>query len=303
MMLRALPPLSSLVCLLFLSFVLSACGDEPDAQESEALESSSVVFEDQDGKADELSEFRIRTAEMTLWMRPYLEPIRAIDDQIEGWRLLGRTSRNLVDVESTMGTPSVLSARRFEVELSFHEIRDVMSGELLELTFEPTNGGIYRASTDFRGRVDDLGGAYQIYPWLNVYPVVYHNRVAMRGRVTAPEGFEELIAFNDGGTDPDLYRQDERRWMLDWHPSMFVWAVASDHIPTHIRIFADADDYFEYHEKKIGIRLAVFHIHMTNDPDVSLVPQCEEATRACIEATEGPDLEACGYSRDVLPCL
>ena len=287
--------------LLISSFLLPACGEEPQADDPP--DSASVVFDDADGKADELSEFRIRTSEMTLWLRPYPEPIRAIDDSVEAWRLLGRTSRNLVSVDSTLGEADVLSARRFEVVLSFDDVRDVFQGELLEMTFEPTNGGTYRASTDFRGRVDELEGSYRIYPWLNVYPVVHHGRVAMRGRVTTPEGFEELIAFNDGGTDPDLIRQDDRRWILDWHPAMFVWAIAADHIPTHIRIFADSDNYFDYYEKLIGIRLAVFHIHMTNDPDATLEPQCEDSTRACVEAADGPNLEECGYARAVLPCL
>lgn len=280
---------------------LWGCGSD-DVPE-EPLESASVVFEEEEGKADELSEFRIRTGEMTLWMRPYLEPERAVDGMVEHWQLLGRTSRNLVSVESTLGEAEVISARRFVVELSFSDVRDIFQGAHLELMFEPTNGGNYWASMDLRGRVDDQGGSYRIYPWLNVFPVVDGGRVTMRGRVTVPEGFEELIAFNDGGTDPDILRQDERRWILDWHPAMFVWEAAAYQSPTHVRIFEDASNYFEYYEKFVSIRLAVFHLTMTNNPDASLEATCEESTRACIESLTGPDLEECGYSRAVLPCL
>ena len=261
-----------------------------------------------DGKADSV-ELRVRAGVTTLWMRKV-----ALVDVGPGGQprvtLQGRTSRDLASAHSWVpddgfGTSSVVSARKFEVVLDDgHEINTLLSGLPIHVSLETKTGSVksYTARMRLVPRLARFSGSSALHPSTVVDPIYVrdpNDTLRYRGTLRSDKPLTALsVLAGEAGGDAVTTSLGPTDWKFDWTYGGLALAAfpAGDQI-----LFSSTPAL----EKKAEFELRVLSLSLTTKapweawPD----PACEPEVAACIGATAGEDLGACGSYREVSRCI
>ncbi len=292
------------VALFLTALVAVGCGGDAEEQVRDRdLETDEVDFDD---RADQ-AEVRIRADGMSVWLRPEVEPVFRESLGQDVWFFRGRTSHNLGHVAATVDGTNVasagtVSARVFEIYLTFRQMADVIAGEPLLVELANERGEEWHLAIDLRPRLEARDGSWRIYPWVNVVPVVDDRAVWLRGRVTTNTAMADLFAYNDDDSAPErITAQDDRRWKLDWHPLAMPWAGAPPEYPVYIV----AEDFGgTHHTLEVGVLMRMRRAALSSAGPAAVLPDgaCDPAVAACLQSLDTLDTEECGEARDVIAC-
>lgn len=279
-------------------FVLALVGCADSVVDDEG---GSAFVEIGDERADSLDPLYLRAAGMSLWAEPRIVP--------DGDRFIvaARTSHDLREVTALLDGKSVdaaqRSTRKFEVYLSAEELVSNLEGAPLVVELFTRSGLLRHAMFAPRARFGPSSGSSKIYPWRAIDPVIVARETVFRGRLTTPSDFVELGGRNDDDSEPEVWREDERHWVADFPAFVLPWAASpTEDAVSFVGTTADGRTY----GRDVQIVMELEKLGLTSDaPDtVWPAPTCTASVKECVQARgEDADLEACGSTAEVRPCL
>lgn len=296
----------ALACAAWLSLV--GCGAEraPAPGEDDAVGPDTAEALD-DGKSD-VTELRVRSGVTTLWV----DKVTEVDAQgAARLTIHGRTSRDLASVsswvpEDAFGTASVVGPRSFTIVLDEgHEINTLLSGLPLLVSIETKTGNpsAYTARLELVSRLAGFKGSSKLHPSSVIEPIFVRddeNPLRYRGKLRSDVAVSSLAILTDEAADPALIPLGQNQWHFDWTYDALALAA----FPRGDAVSFSASTTGESLVKSARFEHRVLRLAMTTKAPDSLWPSpaCDPEVAACVQATAGDDLDACGTYREVSRC-
>lgn len=278
----------------------AACAADP------AVETDEVTPDDA-GKADYLSELRVRAGDTTLWADRLLVPRRR--DGRDEWVLSARASRNVTDglsfvFDDVVGEFAVAGARSFEVAYPAGD-RGLMTGvqHFVRIHFAPSadRPTTLTARAIYRPRLVSFSGS-GAYLTAELRPLVVGGRVVWRVSGNASSA---LASVRASVGDLVLGAGDVR--IVD--ATHFTVDLQGEHVTALAggeELVLDIESATGSWQKRAGLAVAIKTLGLTTgDPvDVWPLPTCQDEVRACLAALPdgASDTSSCGEAIEVLAC-
>lgn len=278
----------------------SACAADPAIETDE-------VSPDDEGKADYLSELRVRAGDTTLWADRFLVP-RTREGRSE-WVLSARASRTVTDglsfiFDDVVGDFRVVGTRSFEVAYPAGD-RGLMTGvsHFVRIHFAPSSSRptTLTARAIYRPRLVSFSGS-GAYLTAELRPVVVGGRVVWRVFGNASSALESALARVG---DLVLGAGDVR--IVD--VTHFTVDLQGDHVTALAggeELVLDIESATGSWQKRAGLAIGIKTLGLTTgDPiDVWPLPTCQEDVRSCLASLPDgtSDTSPCGEALDVLMC-
>ena len=279
----------------------SACAaDEPAVETDE-------VSPDDGGKADYLTELRVRAGDTTVWADRFLVP-RARDGRSE-WVLSARASRSVTDgvsfvFDDVVGDFAVVGTRSFQVAYPAGD-RGLMTGvsHFVRIHFAPSSSRptTLTARAIYRPRLVSFSGS-GAYLTAELRPVVVGGRVVWRVSGNASSALDSLQASVG---DLVLGAGDVR--IVD--ATHFTVDLLDDHVTALAggeELVLDIESATGSWQKRAGLAIGIKTLGLTTgDPvDVWPLPTCQDPVRDCLASLPDgtSDTSPCGEALEVLVC-
>jgi hypothetical protein len=288
-----------------LLFSLAACAGA-------GADDTDEVTANEDSKADESTELRVRAGDTTLWMNQVLSR----RDGAGGPELVmrGRTSRNLTGgrgfiFDDVYGDFAQRSARTFEVVWPVSTARGLVDGvaQFVGLDFQhsSTRPDSLTARAIVRPRMHSFTGSSRLYFTAELTPVVVGGRVVYRikGHTTGATDYTSILHVELDGQSLTDWRvaEDQRTFEIDLDPEQ---ALAIAGTATELVVSAYLPTGLATKRMKLGASIKRLGFTAGDVEAVWPPVSCSTTVKSCLQGMpDGTiDLAACGEAVAVNAC-